>query len=178
MSRIGKLPIELVKGVSASVAGNSVTIKGPKGELHQTWNVGISVTEQDGTLVVARDDDSTRNRAQHGLTRSLIQNMVTGVSQGYSKKLEINGVGFRAESKGNALVFHIGYTLPVEYTLPDGVSAKIEKGTQIEVAGIDKQKVGQAAADIRSVRLTDPYKLKGIKYTDEVIKKKVGKASA
>jgi large subunit ribosomal protein L6 len=179
MSRIGKQPIVLEKGITASISGKTITLKGPKGEQSYGWKPEVEVTHEDGTIKVQRQGDSKNQRAMHGLTRTLIYNMAVGVSQGYSKSLDIIGVGFKAESKGDTVELTVGFTNPYPYKLPAGVSASVaDKGTRLTVSGIDKQKVGQAAAEIRAVRPPEPYKGKGIKYVDEQIKRKVGKTTA
>ncbi len=178
MSRIGKQPIEMPKEVSASLAGNTITVRGPKGELSYTWNEGIAVEAKDNILHITRSSDSRFERSQHGLARTMINNMVIGVSQGYNRELEISGVGFRAEVQGDSIAVTVGFTNPAVYKLPKGVSAKVQKNTRIILESIDKQKVGMAASEIRAIRPPEPYKGKGIKYADEQIKRKVGKTTA
>ena len=167
MSRIGRLPVAIPAGVTVTIAeNNKVTVKGPKGELTREFVPEMTIEEKEGHIVVTRPNDLKRNKALHGLTRSLINNMVTGVSNGYEKTLEINGVGYRAAKQG--------YSHPVEMEDPDGVETTVD-GNKIVVKGIDKEKVGQYAAEIREKRKPEPYKGKGIKYSDEVIRRKVGK---
>lgn len=178
MSRIGKQPISLVKGVSASISGNTVTLKGPKGEMSYSWVEGIDVIQQDDSIRVTRKSDDRHKRSLHGLTRSLINNMMIGVTQGYKRELEVNGVGFKAEIKGKSVFLTVGFSNPVEYQLPNNVEATVDKSNKITLTSIDKQAVGQAAADIRAVRPPEPYKGKGIKYVEEQIKRKVGKTTA
>ncbi len=175
MSRIGRLPVAIPAGVTVTIAeNNKVTVKGPKGELTREFVPEMTIEEKEGHIVVTRPNDLKRNKALHGLTRSLINNMVTGVSNGYEKTLEINGVGYRAAKQGKKLVLTLGYSHPVEMEDPDGVETTVD-GNKIVVRGIDKEKVGQYAAEIREKRKPEPYKGKGIKYSDEVIRRKVGK---
>jgi large subunit ribosomal protein L6 len=178
MSRIGKEPVPIPSGVDVALADGTVTVKGPKGELSQTVPEGITVEITDGQVVVTRASDHRTHRALHGLTRSLIANMVTGVTDGYSKNLEIVGVGYRAQARGsNALVIQAGYSHPVEITAPEGVTFEVPSPTRITVSGADKQMVGQVAADIRAVRKPEPYKGKGIRYAGEQVRRKAGKAA-
>ena len=175
MSRIGRLPVAIPAGVTVTIAeNNKVTVKGPKGELTREFVPEMTIEEKEGHIVVTRPNDLKRNKALHGLTRSLINNMVTGVSNGYEKTLETNGVGYRAAKQGKKLVLTLGYSHPVEMEDPDGVETTVD-GNKIVVKGIDKEKVGQYAAEIREKRKPEPYKGKGIKYSDEVIRRKVGK---
>lgn len=176
MSRIGKAPIELPKGVEVSVKGDVVEVKGPKGTLTQDIDPALEVTQDDGVVTITRDNDERQTRALHGLTRALIANMVTGVSEGYSKELTIIGVGYRAALKGKTLELQVGYSHPVSVEALDGVTFEVPEPTKVIVGGIDKQKVGQMAADIRDVRPPEPYKGKGIRYTDEYVRRKAGKA--
>lgn len=176
MSKIGKLPINIPNGVTLTLTDDLVTAKGPRGELYVTIPAVIKVEQTDDTLVVSRANEEKQSKALHGLIRSLINNAILGVSEGYTKTLEINGVGYRAEMRGNVLVLNIGYSHPVEVSLIDGVEVKTEKNLII-VSGIDKQKVGEMAAVIRSHKKPEPYKGKGIKYSDEIIKRKAGKAA-
>ena len=176
MSRIGKAPIELPKGVEISVKGDVVEVKGPKGTLTQDIDPALEVTQDDGVVTISRDNDERQTRALHGLTRALIANMVTGVSEGYSKELTIIGVGYRAALKGKTLELQVGYSHPVSVEALDGVTFEVPEPTKVIVGGIDKQKVGQMAADIRAVRPPEPYKGKGIRYTDEYVRRKAGKA--
>jgi large subunit ribosomal protein L6 len=175
MSRIGRLPVAVPAGVEVKVAENNlVTVKGPKGTLERVLPVEMSIKVEDGHVVVTRPSDLKKMKALHGLTRTLIQNMVIGVSQGYEKTLEVNGVGYRAAKQGKKLVLNLGYSHPVEMEDPAGLESKVD-GNKIIVSGIDKEKVGQYAAEIRDKRRPEPYKGKGIKYADEVIRRKVGK---
>ena len=178
MSRIGKQPIPIEKGVSANINGNTVTLKGPKGELSYNWNEGIEVAQGDNSILVTRKSDDRHKRSLHGLTRSLINNMMIGVTKGFTRGLEVNGVGFKAEARGRSVVLTVGFSNPVEYQLPNGVEATVDKNNKITLTGIEKQAVGQAAADIRAIRPPEPYKGKGIKYVEEKIKRKVGKTTA
>ncbi|MDR2546923.1 MAG: 50S ribosomal protein L6 [Lachnospiraceae bacterium] len=176
MSRIGRMPIAVPAGTTVEIAEkNKVTIKGPKGELSRQLVPEMEVSVADGQITVARPNDLKRMRSMHGLTRTLINNMVVGVNDGYEKKLEVNGVGYRAAKAGNVLTLSLGYSHPIEMTDPDGVESAVE-GNIITVKGIDKEKVGQYAAEIREKRKPEPYKGKGIKYSDEVIRRKVGKS--
>ena len=173
MSRIGRLPVAIPAGVEVSVAaGNVVTVKGPKGTLERALPTEMEI--KDGHVVVTRPNDLKKMKALHGLTRSLIHNMVVGVSEGYTKELEVNGVGYRAQKQGKKLVLSLGYSHPVEMEDPEGLESKVD-GNKIIVSGISKEKVGQYAAEIRDKRRPEPYKGKGIKYADEVIRRKVGK---
>ena len=175
MSRIGKKPVVIPAGVTVNVAeGNVVTVKGPKGELTNTFNADMMINVEGNVLTVSRPTDEANHRALHGLTRTLIANMVEGVEKGYSKVLEVNGVGYRAEKKGNQLVMRLGFSHEVIMEEIPGISIAVD-GNKITVSGIDKQKVGQFASEVRGKRPPEPYKGKGIKYTDEVIRRKVGK---
>ncbi|ADJ26383.1 ribosomal protein L6 [Dehalogenimonas lykanthroporepellens BL-DC-9] len=176
MSRIGKLPVALPQGVKVTIADSGVTVSGPKGELKRSFDPVMIIKEEDGKLVVERPSDAPAHRAMHGLTRSLLANMVKGVSDGYEKGLDIVGVGFKAEKAGEKLILRVGYSHVVEIPAVDGVTFTVETPTKLKVSGIDKQKVGQVAAEIRSVRKPDSYKGKGIRYAGEVIKLKPGKA--
>lgn len=177
MSRIGKKPIEVPKGVTISRNGNVLKVKGPKGELQQKLVSNISVEVKENEVIVTRPDDSKQNKSLHGLTRALIQNMVTGVTASYSKTLDIVGVGYRAELKGKNLLLNIGYSHPVYIIPPDEVTIEVPNQTQIVISGSDKQLVGQLAAKIRSIRKPEPYKGKGIKYSNEIIQRKAGKTA-
>ena len=176
MSRIGRMPIAIPAGVTVTIAEkNVVSVKGPKGELVRELPVEMEIKEEEGKVIVTRPNDLKRMKSLHGLTRTLISNMVTGVTAGYEKKLEINGVGYRAAKSGNKLTLNLGYSHPVEMIDPEGIETVMEGQNIIFVRGIDKEKVGQFAAEIRSKREPEPYKGKGIKYADEVIRRKVGK---
>lgn len=175
MSRIGKNPIEIPAGVDVTINGQDVTVKGPKGELSLTVSEPISVAKEDNTIVVTRPNDERRNRALHGLNRSLVNNLVVGVTQGYTTKMEIFGVGYRVQAKGSDLEFALGYSHPVPIEAPDGITFAVESPTKFSVSGIDKQQVGQISANIRRLRRPDPYKGKGIRYEGEQIRRKVGK---
>ena len=177
MSRIGKKPIAVPPKVEVNIEDNTVQVKGPKGELQLAIPAGIRVERQDVQLLVLRQDDSLA--ARHGLVRSLLANTVQGVTQGFLRELEIVGIGYRAEVKGkSAVLFSLGYSHPIEFPIPEGIQISVDRQTRIAVSGIDKQKVGQVAANIRALRPPDPYKNKGIRYAGEVLQKKVGKAGA
>lgn len=177
MSRIGRLPITLPAGVTLSIDGQNVTVAGPKGTLNLTVASPITIAPgEDGTFTVTRPNDERESRALHGLTRTLVANMVIGVSEGYEKTLEIVGTGYRVAAKGNDLEFALGYSHPVLVKAPEGVSFVVETPTKFKVQGIDKQRVGEIAAKIRKLRKTDPYKGKGVRYEGEVIRRKAGKA--
>ncbi|KWX02694.1 50S ribosomal protein L6 [Carbonactinospora thermoautotrophica] len=176
MSRIGRLPIPIPSGVDVTIEGRTVTVKGPKGELTHTVVAPIEVVKEDGQLRVVRPNDENKVKALHGLTRTLVANMITGVTQGYSKRLEIHGVGYRVQAKGSDLEFSLGFSHPVTVTAPEGITFTVESPTRFVVSGIDKQKVGEVAANIRKLRKPDPYKGKGVRYEGEVIRRKVGKA--
>ena len=176
MSRIGRLPVAIPAGVEVSVAaGNVVTVKGPKGTLERALPTEMEIKVEDGHVVVTRPNDLKKMKALHGLTRSLIHNMVVGVSEGYTKELEVNGVGYRAAKQGKKLTLNLGYSHPVEMEDPEGIETVCDGQNKIIVKGISKEKVGQYAAEIRDKRRPEPYKGKGIKYVDEVIRRKVGK---
>ena len=177
MSRIGRQPIPVPDGVQVAIDGPAVTVKGPRGELESRFDPQMEIRLEDGQVTVARPTDQPTHRALHGLTRSLIANMVTGVSEGYEKVLEIHGVGYRAEQKGVGLVLTVGFSHPVPIDAPDGIELGLDSPTVIRVKGIDKQKVGQVAAEIRRVRPPEPYKGKGIRYRDEYVRRKAGKAT-
>ncbi|MEU4802148.1 50S ribosomal protein L6 [Actinosynnema sp. NPDC023587] len=176
MSRIGKLPITVPSGVDVNIAGQDVNVKGPKGTLSLTIAEPIIIEKvEDGTLEVKRPNDERRSRSLHGLSRTLVQNMVIGVTQGYEKKMEIHGVGYRVALKGSGLEFALGYSHPVKVEAPEGITFAVETPTRFSVAGIDKQLVGEVAANIRKLRKPDPYKGKGVRYAGEKIRRKVGK---
>lgn len=178
MSRIGKLPIEVETSVKVSIDSATVSVQGPKGTLSQKLPLGITAQMDGQQLVVSRQDDSKSQRALHGLSRSLLANAVHGVSRGFSKELEIHGVGYRAEVAGKALKFSLGYSHPIDFAIPEGIEVKVDKNTRISVSGYDRQQVGQVAADIRALRPPDVYKLKGIRYAGEQLRKKAGKTGA
>ena len=176
MSRIGRMPIAIPAGVTVTIAeNNKVTVKGPKGTLERVLPEGLTIKEEDGHVVVSRPNDLKRMKSLHGLTRTLINNMIVGVTNGYEKVLEVNGVGYRAAKQGKKLTLNLGYSHPVEMEDPEGIETVLEGQNKITVKGIDKEKVGQYAAEIRDKRRPEPYKGKGIKYADEVIRRKVGK---
>ena len=177
MSRIGKKPIEIPKGVTISQKGNLVNVKGAKGELQQLVPANISVEIKNGEVIVSRPNETKESKSLHGLTRALIQNMVTGVDSTYKKTLDIVGVGYRAESKGNNLLLNLGYSHPIYFIPPEGITIETPSQTQIVISGVDKQLLGQVAAKIRSFRKPEPYKGKGIKYSDEYIRRKAGKTA-
>ena len=178
MSRIGKLPVSVPAGVEVSINGNEVTVKGPKGELTRSFYSALTIEQaEDNSIVVTRPDDERESRAQHGLTRTLINNMVIGVSEGYSKTLELVGVGYRAAVKGDKLEMSLGYSHPVIMDKPEGITFECPDQAKIVVSGIDKQQVGQVAADIRKWRKPEPYKGKGIRYQGEHIRRKEGKTA-
>ena len=176
MSRIGRMPIAIPAGVTVTIAeNNKVTVKGPKGTLERELPVEMDIKEEDGHIVVTRPNDLKKMKSLHGLTRTLINNMVVGVTAGYEKVLEVNGVGYRCSKSGNKLTLNLGYSHPVEMTDPEGLETVLDGQNKITVKGIDKEKVGQYAAEIRDKRRPEPYKGKGIKYADETIRRKVGK---
>lgn len=177
MSRIGKLPIQVPNGVTVSVASGEVQVKGPKGTLKQFVPEFLDVKVDGGVVVIERRGEAKQARANHGLMRALVRNMVVGVTQGFDKKLEVQGVGFRAEVKGKNLVMNLGYSHPIEYAIPQGIAISVDKQGAILVTGIDKQQVGQVAADIRAFRKPDSYKGKGIRYTGEYVRLKAGKSA-
>jgi large subunit ribosomal protein L6 len=175
MSRIGKLPIPVPTGVDVAIEGQNVTVKGPKGTLSHVVAEPITVAQEDGALQVVRPDEERVSKSLHGLSRTLIANMVTGVTAGYVKNLEIVGTGYRVTAKGSDLEFALGFSHPVVVAAPEGISFKVETPTRFAVEGIDKQKVGEVAANIRKLRKPDPYKGKGVRYQGEVIRRKAGK---
>jgi large subunit ribosomal protein L6 len=176
MSRVGKQPIKLADSVTVQIDGPVVTVKGPKGQLTRTFHPDIRITQADGTLTVTRPSDEKQHRSLHGLTRTLLANMVTGVSAGFTRTLEVQGVGYRAQKAGNGLTLNLGFSHPVEVTPPPGIEFTVEGTNRIHVQGIDKELVGQTAANLRSIRPPEPYKGKGIRYSDEVVRRKAGKA--
>ena len=176
MSRIGKMPIAIPAGVEVTLNGNDITVKGPKGTLSRTVHSNMAVNMEGNVITVTRPNDEKENRALHGLTRSLIANMVEGVSNGYKKELEINGIGYRAEKQGKDLVLTIGFSHKVVMTEIEGITIEVPSPNKVVISGPDKQKVGQFAANIREKRPPEPYKGKGIKYVDEYIRRKEGKA--
>ena len=176
MSRIGRLPVAIPSGVDIVIDGQTVKVKGPKGELQVTVTEPITVEKTDDGITVNRPDDERESRSLHGLNRSLINNMVVGVTEGYEKKLEIHGTGYRVQNKGGSLEFALGYSHPVVIDAPEGISFTVENPTRFAVQGIDKQMVGETAANIRKLRRPDPYKGKGVRYEGEQIRRKVGKA--
>jgi large subunit ribosomal protein L6 len=179
MSRIGKQPISLPQGVNAQISGEVVNIKGPKGQLQVELLPGITVAVEDGTLNVTRASDEPQTRSFHGLIRALLANATTGVSEGWSKKLEIVGIGYRAESKGKSVIFNVGYSHPIAFKIPEGIEIDVDaKANLVTVKGIDRQQVGQIAAEIRGLRPPEPYKGKGIRYADERVRTKAGKQGA
>ena len=178
MSRIGKKPIALPKGVSVKIAPGAIEVKGPKGTVNQYVPPGIAFSQDDGTLVAKPERDDPALGKFHGLARSLVANAVTGVTDGFKRELDIVGIGYRAELKGRQVVFALGYSHPIVFDIPNGIDIVIEKQTHVTVTGVDRQLVGQVAANIRRMRKPDPYKQKGVRYTGEVLKKKVGKTGA
>lgn len=178
MSRVGKKPIEIPKEAKVMVKGDAVHVEGPKGKLYYQIPRGISCRVEDSNILVERSSETKRQRSLHGLFRALIFNAVQGVTKGFSKDLEIVGIGYKAQLQGRQIIFSLGYSHPVAYPIPEGIDVKIEKQAKINVSGFDKQKVGQVAAEIKSLRLPDVYKGKGIRYAGEVLRKKVGKTGA
>jgi large subunit ribosomal protein L6 len=178
MSRIGRKPIPVPKNVTATVEGQTVKVKGPKGELERRLHASMAISLDDGSIVVQRPSDEPNHRALHGLTRTLVANMVDGVTKGYSKQLEIVGVGYKAETRPSGLQLALGFSHPIEYRAPKGIKLTAPQPTQITIEGADKELVGQVAAELRSLRPPEPYKGKGIKYQGEQIRRKAGKAGA
>jgi large subunit ribosomal protein L6 len=177
VSRIGKMPVVIPKGVDVKADEKGVRVKGPKGELTSAIPAGLKVTVADGSVQIAREGDEPHTRAVHGLLRSLVANSVEGVTKGFTRELEISGVGYKAEVKGKSVLFTLGYSHPIDFPIPEGIAVAVDaKAGRMTVTGADKQRVGQTAAEIRKLRVPDPYKAKGIKYVNEVIKRKVGKA--
>lgn len=177
MSRIGRMPVVIPKGVDVNADERTVRVKGPKGELTSAIPQGLTVSIADGQVLIARGSDEPKARAVHGLLRSLVANSVEGVTKGFTRELEISGVGYKAEVKGKSVMFTLGYSHPVDFPIPEGIAIAVDaKAGRMTVTGADKQRVGQTAAEIRKLRVPDPYKAKGIKYANEIIKRKVGKA--
>ncbi|MBT9312335.1 50S ribosomal protein L6 [Leptothoe kymatousa] len=176
MSRIGKKPVPVPSGVTVSIDSQSVIVKGPKGELSRTLPAQVSVAQDGEKIVITRQDDSRPSRAYHGLSRTLIANMIEGVSKGFEKRLEIKGVGYRAAVKGKTLTMNLGYSHPVEFEPPAGIDFKVESNTNVIISGIDKELVGTIAAKIRDARPPEPYKGKGVRYLGEMVRRKAGKA--
>ncbi|MBI2913324.1 MAG: 50S ribosomal protein L6 [Chloroflexi bacterium] len=176
MSRVGKMPIPIPKGVDVRIDGSTVTVKGPKGELSRNVVPEVRIQISDGQLLVSRESDQPRHRAMHGLTRSLLANMITGVNEGFAKTLEMQGVGYRAQMQGRDLVLAVGYSHPVQVPPPSGIEFEVDGTSRITVKGIDRQLVGQVAADVRKIRPPEPYKGKGIRYAGEYVRRKAGKA--
>ena len=176
MSRIGRLPVAIPSGVDIKIDGQTVNVKGPKGQLSRTFHENMKIEREDGKIGVKRADDSQQNRALHGLTRTLIANMVTGVTTGFAKDLEISGTGYRAVLQGKKLTLALGFSHPIEIDPPAGVTFTVETPQKLKVSGIDKEAVGEVAAKIRNLREPDPYKAKGVKYAGEYIRRKAGKA--
>jgi large subunit ribosomal protein L6 len=177
LSRIGRLPIPVPSGVDVQLAGGTITVKGPKGTLSRALPPSITVRQEDSTLLVERPDDQRQNRSLHGLVRSLVFNMVEGVTKGFTKELEIQGVGYRVQQQAGGLEFSLGYSHPVRVKAPEGITFQVSSPTKLAVQGIDKQQVGQIAAEIRSLRKPDPYKGKGVRYAGEVVRRKAGKTA-
>ncbi len=176
MSRIGNLPINIPDGVKVDLSDGRISVEGPKGKLEENVGADVTIKIDGGTVVVNRNDDSRRTKAYHGLYKRLIENMVTGVSTGFSKTLLINGVGYRVEQNGQNLIFSLGYSDPIEYPLDEELSVTIEGNNKLTISGADKQKVGQTCAEIRSLRPPEPYKGKGVRYEEEYVRRKIGKA--
>ena len=178
MSRIGKLPVPIPQGVKVHVADGRLRVEGPKGKLERSLESGVTVKVEPSAVVVMRDDDTRRGRSVHGLTRVLVSNMVQGVGKGFSRVLEINGVGYRAEARGNVLFLTLGYSHPIAFQLPAGITARVERQVVVTLEGADRELLGQVTAAIRELRPPEPYKGKGVKYTEEKIRRKAGKAAA
>jgi large subunit ribosomal protein L6 len=178
MSRIGKKPVTLPKGVSVSLNGHQLSVRGPKGELSRSFHPEIGLTVQGEQIVVTRPSDEARHKALHGLSRTLVQNMVDGVARGFTKTLEIQGVGYKAEAKPFGLALALGFSHPVEYKAPQGIKFAVDNNTVVRIEGADKEVVGQVAAEIRSLRKPEPYKGKGVRYQGEVVRRKAGKTGA
>jgi large subunit ribosomal protein L6 len=178
MSRIGKKPVTLPKGVELTIKGSTITVKGPKGELSRTFHPDVSFALENGVLTVGRKSDAEQHKALHGLSRTLVANMVEGVANGFLKVLEVQGVGYKAEVKGKGVVLSLGFSHQVEYPAPAGIQFTVENNTVLKIAGADKEKVGQVAAEIRSFRPPEPYKGKGVRYQGEAVRRKAGKTGA
>ena len=178
MSRVGKLPIPIPSGVKVNLEDSTLKVTGPKGSLEHTVSEGVSLDITEESITVTRADDHRKNRALHGLTRSIVSNLVTGVTQGFARVLEITGVGYRSEVQGTTLVLSLGYSHPINFPLPEGITAQVDKQNRITIEGCDKQRVGETAAKIRAFRPPEPYKGKGIKFAEERIRRKVGKTAA
>lgn len=176
MSRVGKLPVEIPSGVKVTVSDSVFSVEGPKGKLEQDYNPLVEIKVDGQTAVVERKNESKQARAFHGLYRKLLANMVTGVSEGFKRTLLVNGVGYRAEVKGQSLMLNLGFSNPIEYVIEDGITITCEGPTKVIVSGIDKQRVGQVSSEIRSLRPPEPYKGKGIRYEDEYVRRKIGKS--
>jgi large subunit ribosomal protein L6 len=176
MSRIGRMPVTVPKGVDVKIDGRTVRVKGPKGELVRTFHPAVEISREDGTIAVKRKDEAQQTRALHGLSRTLLANMVQGVTDGYTRDLEISGTGYRAQLVGKKLQLALGYSHPIDIDPPAGISFTLETPQKVKVSGIDKEMVGEMAAKIRALRVPDPYKAKGVKYAGEVIRRKAGKA--
>lgn len=176
MSRIGKKPVPVPAGVDISINGQTVAVKGPRGSLERTFTDRVDLTLEDGTVLVARKDDARESRALHGLSRALLANMVIGVAEGFRRELSIVGVGYRAALKGSGIELQLGFSHPVQVTAPEGISFEVPEPTRVIVSGIDKEQVGQVAADIRKLRPPEPYKGKGVRYINEQVRRKAGKA--
>ncbi|MEW5980422.1 MAG: 50S ribosomal protein L6 [Acidobacteriota bacterium] len=178
MSRVGKKPIPIPSGVKVNIESNKIEVQGPKGKLSTSLPAGIRFELTGSELIASRASESNQHKALHGLVRSLVANAVKGVTEGFKKELEIVGIGYRAELKGKSILFSLGYSHPIEFPIPSGIEVGVDRQTRIVVSGIDRQKVGQTAANIRSLRKPDPYKNKGVRYAGEVLKKKAGKTGA
>lgn len=176
MSRIGKMPVPMPSGVSVDINGQAVKVKGPKGELNREFHERVTIAVEDGEAVVNREDDTRESRALHGLSRALLANMVEGVANGFKKELEVVGVGYRAQLKGRDIEMQLGFSHPVNFAAPDGITFEVPEPTKIIISGIDKELVGQVAANIRKIRPPEPYKGKGVRYSGEHIRRKAGKA--
>ncbi|MBN1799100.1 MAG: 50S ribosomal protein L6 [Spirochaetales bacterium] len=175
MSRIGKLPVALASGVKINIDKNTVQVEGPKGKLAMDFSNDVKISVEENQVVVTRKDDSKRSRAMHGLYRNLLNNMMIGVSEGFKKVLVINGIGYRAEKKGDSLILNLGYSNPIEYPVPEGITIEVEANNKIVISGNNKQQLGQVCAEIRGFRPPEPYKGKGVRYENEYVRKKVGK---